>query len=148
VGPVADRAPDLILELAVPNNYSYTLLPSNLVPAQTLSRRLSPAEYMGGKGLGMNGTHRQHGILILQGPGVRAGAQGSAEVQDVLPTLFHLIHQAIPAHVDGRVLEDLVEAPVTVPRRAMPYTVPSQHRLGTKATQHLQRRLEALGYLG
>lgn len=148
VGPVADRAPDLILELALPDNYSYTLLPSNRVPAQTLSRRLSPEEYMGGKGLGMNGTHRQHGILILQGPGVRAGAQGSAEVQDVLPTLFHLIHQAIPAHVDGRVLEDLVETPVTATRRAMPYTVPSQHRLGAKAAQHLQHRLEALGYLG
>jgi hypothetical protein len=126
-GPGGACGPDLVLELTLEDGYSRTLLPSARVPAGTTWRRLAPHEFHGGKGLGMAGSHRQHGVLVLHGPGIRGGVELPAAapldlrdddpargpcMADVAPTLLHLLGETIPPHVEGRVLAAAVrEAP-------------------------------------
>ncbi len=143
-----DRAPggpDLVLTLALRSGYSMTLLPSARVPAGTTWRRLRHDELVGGKGLGTNGSHRQHGVLILAGLGVRPGTRTAANVADVLPTVFALLGEPIPGHVDGNVLVEAV-GPIGRWTEAAP-AVGSVHPLGAAAERELERRLRGLGYL-
>jgi len=64
-GDYVTNAPDIVLELELENGYSHTCLRSRGGPA---FRRITPAEHVGGKEHGMNGTHRPDGTLILSEP--------------------------------------------------------------------------------
>ncbi|MEC9388968.1 MAG: alkaline phosphatase family protein [Myxococcota bacterium] len=140
-------SPDIVIELNERDGYTYTLLPSARVPKGTTWRRLSPAEYAGGKGLGMNGTHRQYGVLALWGEGVRAGATVDAGMADVVPTLLHLMGEAIPAHMDGSVIMDaLMGSEQPVASEAMAQATPPKTASEAEADA-LRSRLERLGYL-
>jgi predicted AlkP superfamily phosphohydrolase/phosphomutase len=150
-GGAADGAPDLVLELALRDGYSTTLLPSGRVSAGTTWRRLTPAEYVGGKGLGMNGSHRQHGVLILHGPAFRAGATVQADMHDVLPTLLEAMGEEVPGHLEGRVIEDALVARMSSPARSSGASAParpsSARPLDAREADAVRRRLERLGYL-
>jgi hypothetical protein len=63
------------------------------------------------------GMHDQAGVLILAGPGVRAGADvGECSTLDIAPTLLHLMGLPVPPHMTGRVLtEALAAAPEAAP---------------------------------
>jgi len=147
-GPCVNDSPELIIELALRDNYTYTLLPSaRAEPGQTW-RTMSPEEYPGGKGLGMNGTHRQHGVLALWGRGVKAGAEVSAGMPDIAPTLLHLMGEAVPGHMDGEVLTEAFagqsEVLHTEPAAA-PSTAPTSAT--AEEAEAIRKRLERLGYL-
>jgi predicted AlkP superfamily phosphohydrolase/phosphomutase len=146
-GPCVKDSPEIIIDLELRDGYSYTLLPSARVPKGTTWRILEPHEYPGGKGLGMNGTHRQHGVLALWGEGVAAGVQVDAGMPDIAPTLLHLMGEAIPDHMDGRVLSEALRAnhsPVVTPS----VTVPRSPASATDAeSAAIRERLERLGYL-
>jgi len=65
-GPFVERAPDVVIELALDEGYGLSLVPTpwrarEPVPAV---RTLRPEEWGGGRGRGMNGTHRRDGIWI------------------------------------------------------------------------------------
>src|SRR5579875_3585866 len=145
-GPCVDRAPDLLLELAEPGGYRPSCLPSG-GPGPAL-RRLAPAERGGGKGAGMNGSHRRDGLVVLAGAGVRAaGELPAAEITDVLPTLLALAGLPVPADLDGRPLaaalarRPRVGAPAGIPASAPPTP------LDRTAEREIAARLAALGYL-
>lgn len=142
----APGAPDLVLTLALTPGGSYTLLPSARVAPGVLWRRLTPAEHAGGKGLGMNGAHRQHGVLVLNGPPFRPG-QVEAGVADIAPTLLAAMGQPIPAHMQGRVLDVYRDGRVAAySEGASPAASPAPaSRAGDDDA--LRRRLERLGYL-
>lgn len=133
-GPMVERAPDIILELALENGYSHTPLRARGGPS---FRRLAPSEYLGGKERGMNGTHRDPGVLFLSEP---ASIQG-AGLQDIAPTV--LAAMAVPAPpMEGRaLLGDLPGAgatPSNFTAQPSPYT-PEEEAL-------IEERLRALGY--
>jgi hypothetical protein len=74
-GPHGDRAPDIVVELALDAGYGLSLVPTPWsqgggqgVGIPSL-RRLTPSEHAGGRGRGMNGTHRNVGVFIASGPG-------------------------------------------------------------------------------
>jgi predicted AlkP superfamily phosphohydrolase/phosphomutase len=146
-GECVPSAPDLVLELALRDGYSVTLLPSvRAAPGQTW-RRLTRAEHVGGKGLGMNGSHRQHGVLVLAGDGVRPGVTTNADIVDPMPTLLHLLGEPIPAHVDGRVLTEVL-TDSRAPTRSRSERVAAPTRpLDRGEAAELRQRLEKLGYL-
>ena len=87
-GEATERSPELILTLNEREGYTYTLLSSSAVQKGRLWRKLEPHEYVGGKGLGMNGSHRQHGVLCFYGKGVQR-EETHANMEDITPTLLH-----------------------------------------------------------
>jgi len=140
-------SPDIIVDLNERDGYTYTLLPSARVPRGTTWRRLEPHEYPGGKGLGMNGTHRQHGILALWGEGVQSGVEVEAGMADVVPTLLHLMGEAIPSHMDGEVLLDALSTGSQPVQADIAIEPQSPHSATDEEADALRARLERLGYL-
>jgi predicted AlkP superfamily phosphohydrolase/phosphomutase len=74
-GPHTDRAPDIVVELALDGGYGLSLVPTPWsqggdqgagIPSL---RVLGADEAAGGRGRGMNGTHRNNGVWIAVGPG-------------------------------------------------------------------------------
>jgi hypothetical protein len=53
------------------------------------------------------GYHEQAGVLIMAGPGIRAGADlGECSTLDLAPTLLSVMRLPIPGHMSGRVLDE------------------------------------------
>jgi predicted AlkP superfamily phosphohydrolase/phosphomutase len=146
-GDAVEWSPDLVLELHEVEGYTYTLLPSARVPKGCTWRKIEKEEHAGGKGKGMNGSHRQHGVLVLWGAGVRSGARIDAGMADCLPTLFALMGHPLPDWWEGRVLRKAVESVPVLWTEAERPEVASQAPLGTVAAAEVQARLESLGYL-
>jgi hypothetical protein len=102
-----------------------------------------------------SGMHRDDGMLILNGPGVRQSAvvEGAA-IYDIAPTLLHTLDLPVPADMDGRVLSNAfedayVEAfPVIT---SDPSTATGAEAFGgytEEGEKEIMERLEGLGYLG
>lgn len=143
--PGAD-GPDLVLELALRDGASPVVLPSTRVPAGVTARRLGPEEHLGGKGRGTNGAHRPEGVLVLHGPAFRAGVEVGAGVADVLPTLFHAAGEAIPAHVEGRVLAEALRRAAPERRVEVPVPAPAPVPHRPADAHRIAERLARLGY--
>ena len=149
-GPCVAYAPDLVLDLAIPDGYTRTVLPSARVAAGVTSRKLGADELGGAKGSGMNGSHRRDGTLILWGKGIAADRRVEADIVDPLPTLFAAMGEKIPDHVDGRVLKDAFVEPVRATWTAGAGGSrgdEAERALGAGETAAVRRRLAALGYL-
>jgi len=80
-GDHIERAPDIVVELALEDGYSHSCLRAR---GGEPFRRLEPHEYPGGKERGMNGNHRDTGIFMWSDP---IEAQ-STSLLDVTPTIF------------------------------------------------------------
>lgn len=146
-GPHVVRSPDLVLELTEPADTTWTLLPSARSRPGKTWRRLRPDEHVGGKGLGMNGTHRTHGVWIQWGRGAAPGARVDLGVADVLPTMFAPLGHAIPDHCDGRVRQDAYAQPVRPTWSFFDGALPDDTELSAADAREVGRRLESLGYL-
>jgi predicted AlkP superfamily phosphohydrolase/phosphomutase len=134
-GPHADDAPDVILEL----DPSYEFGPGTVAPENRLKRS--------------SATHRQDGILVVSGPGVRAGADlGRASLLDVPPLLMWGLGLDVPAVMDGRVPTEafdpdlLVEHPVRIGGTDADTAAASAVYTADEEEQ-LAAHLEELGYL-
>jgi len=150
-GGCVDGAPDLLLEPALENGYSYVWLPSTGDERASL-RPLAPVEYVAGKGGGMNGSHRADGLWALAGPAVPRGMRAAASITDVAPTVLHLAGLPVPSWMDGRVIPGVAGEIVTAaaesgntPTLATFTGEPSARTAGEE--DELWRRLVALGYL-
>lgn len=146
-GGALEDAPDLVLELDLPDGHSYTLLPSARARRGQTWRRLEAHEHVGGKGLGMNGSHRQHGVMVLWGRDIAAGRTVEAGMADPMPTLFAAMGQAIPDHVDGRVLQAAFTRPIRPTWTLYGGELPEATSLRGADAEEVRRRLVSLGYL-
>ena len=63
-GPFTDRAPDVVVELALDRGYGTSLVATPWELDRGSVHELRDDELAGGRGRGMNGTHRQNGIFI------------------------------------------------------------------------------------
>ncbi|MBX3178878.1 MAG: alkaline phosphatase family protein [Candidatus Hydrogenedentes bacterium] len=132
-GPEIDRAPDIVLELALEDGYSHSCLRS--APGGPAFRRIRPEEAIGGKERGMNGTHRDPGVLLLSSP----VAAKSASLADIAPTVLSVLGASCPP-LDGRPLIGAAAAgdAAARPAWAAPYTPEEEAIIAT--------RMRALGY--
>lgn len=146
-GPYVERFPDLVVEADVPDVFR----PRGDYRGSDAVRILSREELAA---LKTSGTHRMEGILVACGPGVRAGVhvQG-ASLQDLAPTILHLLGEPVPAHLDGRVLTELLDpswlaaSPVRREAGGPGEGGPGQDYTEEEARQ-VEERLAGLGYLG
>jgi predicted AlkP superfamily phosphohydrolase/phosphomutase len=63
-GPFVDRAPDIVVELALDHGYSLSLVQTPWARQPSSVQELGADELAGGRGRGMNGTHRPDGTWI------------------------------------------------------------------------------------
>ena len=141
-GPETSAAPDVLVELALADGYSQVCLPTT-PSVRTSVRRLRPDEFVGGKGGGMNGSHRAEGIWVLTGAGITPGPRRDADIVDVAPTVLHLAGLPVGDWMDGTLLPGVSGVPNVA--AAAEWTVPPPAQ---DAEGEVWRRLAALGYLG
>ena len=93
-GPHVDQAPDLILRPKEPSDIFFGLADFGHRDTVSTVYRYS-------------GMHRDYGMLIMNGPACAAGQQiEGAAIQDIAPTVLHIMGLPVPTDMDGRVLED------------------------------------------
>ena len=125
-GPLRDRAPDVVIELGLDAGYGLSLVQTPWTTPSAPLRELSDDELGGGRGRGMNGTHRPEGIWIADGPGM---GDAPTHLERVAPRLLDAVGVAWqPPEGDGS------DAPPTPD-----YTPEEEARV--------ESRLRALGYL-
>lgn len=137
-GPEVHRAPDIIIELALEQGYSHSCLRGR---GGASFRRLRPEEYPGGKERGMNGNHRDPGVLFLSEP----TAHTTASLLDVTPTILSVLG------VPGPEMEGTTLLAASSP------SPPSEETVGVRGTSGIvdytpeqarliEERMRALGY--
>lgn len=142
-GPYTDLAPDVIMILDTDYVGDRSLLTQSYFSA------------MAAAGRQWTGTHRFDGVLIANGPGIRPGQRVSpAMMEDVAPTLMHLLGLPIPRVMDGRIVEEML---TTSYRAAHPvrYTAGEDESYGDQSAvwqeedeqEQVVERLRSLGYL-
>jgi predicted AlkP superfamily phosphohydrolase/phosphomutase len=141
-GPHLDRAPDLILRPKEPSDIFFGL-------ADFGHRATVATVYR------YSGMHRDHGMLIMNGPGVRQGSSiEGAAIQDIAPSILHTMALPVPADMDGRVLEEAfadgyMEAfPLKLAEPSMPLEASAGSGYTEEGEKEILERLEGLGYLG
>lgn len=59
---------------------------------------------------GETATHRMDGVLLASGPNIRQGQRiPLSQIGAVAPTILYLLDARIPSHMDGRVIQDVIE---------------------------------------
>ena len=106
---------------------------------------------------GISGTHRMNGIFLAYGGAIRPGTQtADAQLVDLAPTILHLMGETAPAHMDGRVLTEVLRPDFQPARRSAPTSasvmptgaLAGQGGLSPEEQKVLAERLRSLGYVG
>jgi predicted AlkP superfamily phosphohydrolase/phosphomutase len=136
-GPHARRGPDLHI---VMDGYRTIAFPLFATDSKIVTRQIR----------GDSGCHRKHGIFIARGPEVEAGKQvDDARIQDLAPTILHLMGLPVLDDMDGRVLAEALTTSRPVERRSAGLADEgSDAELSAEETAEVEDRLRALGYLG
>jgi predicted AlkP superfamily phosphohydrolase/phosphomutase len=100
-----------------------------------------------------SGMHRDHGVFVAAGPGLRANENVvGARIIDLAPTFLHWLGIDVPADMDGRVMDDLLldEERAENPVRFTDASIEEDR--GTRTftpdeEQEIMQRLRDLGYL-
>ena len=141
-GPRLDQAPDLILRPTEPTDIFFGL--ADFGHRETVARVYR-----------YSGMHRDEGMLIMNGPGVRPGAwiEGSS-ITDIAPTVLHTMGLPVPSDMDGRVLggafadEYLDAFPVTKVEAVPEGDICAATAYTDEGEKEIVERLKGLGYMG
>jgi predicted AlkP superfamily phosphohydrolase/phosphomutase len=141
-GPYLDQAPDLILRPNEPSDIFFGL-------ADFGHRATVSPVYR------YSGMHRDHGMLIMSGPGIRQGDEiEGAAILDIAPTVLHVMGLPVPSDMDGRVIEDAFKDGYmeAFPLRFIEPTAEGMTKDGVGYTEEgeeeILERLRGLGYMG
>ena len=130
-----------------------------LIPGYGLADGVGPNGHLIGprrRHLKQQGVHRDEGILLLSGPGVRSERGPQQQLIDVTATLLYMLKVPIPATMESHVITDAFE-PTLVEQHAPVYgqTPSGEAKKAASATQELSpedqeqlmARLRGLGYI-
>jgi len=107
--------------------------------------------------LGYSGNHRENGVFIARGPGIKAGAELEAlTLYDVTPTLLYLLDLPLSSAMSGEMAQDIFEPSFLAARapkeiadygaRVLPPEVLEAVRLGSAGDKQYMDKLNELGY--
>ena len=140
-GPYLDRAPDLILRPRDERNIFFGLADfGSNITVDTVYR--------------YSGMHRDYGLLIMTGKGVKKGAAiEGAGIEDLAPTILYAMECPVPQDMDGRVLSEVFTEEfrnqVTLLQSEEGSSRELHETAYTKeAEEEIKDRLRGLGYLG
>jgi predicted AlkP superfamily phosphohydrolase/phosphomutase len=137
MGPFVDQAPDLILLLSEGYKATTTLSGKNII--EPLSRP--------------KGTHDIEGIFLAKGPTCKPNYNiTNISIQDLAPTILHLLKVPIPDDVDGAVKTEIfLEASEPAKRKPQYFKTTDERRKPTHLTkqeqEEIKERLRNLGYI-
>lgn len=130
-GPYVDWGPDLLI---VMQNYAYMTRDTYDVPrdiwfSQPMAYQKLPIKH--------SGNHRMEGIIYVVGDGVKEDhLLSGASVTDIAPTVLHLMGQAVPTYMEGRVLTGALTSEATQVRSHDGYRqeskAPTLHQMARK----------------
>jgi predicted AlkP superfamily phosphohydrolase/phosphomutase len=112
-----------------------------------------PPKEVQSRGFWWSGDHRQEGILVCTGPGIREGETlENASVYDFVPTVLHLAGLPVSEGLDGRVIEEACTAEFLAahPRKVEPARATDariQTDLDESEAEMVEEKLRSLGYL-
>jgi predicted AlkP superfamily phosphohydrolase/phosphomutase len=136
-GPYASKGPDLHLVL---DDYNMIACPLFATEGKIITSQIR----------GDSGCHRSEGIFLAQGPGIKSGVELPAnQIRDLAPTIMHLLGEAVPQIMDGRVLTEIYDDPQQVifdDQDQQAGIAPEQDYSLDEAAQ-VEDRLRGLGYL-
>ena len=102
------------------------------------------------------GSHQDavEAVIMAVGPDIRKGGKvEGANIYDLTPTLLHLLGEAVPQDMDGRVLKDILEEGAEASSREVEYR-PGEgfidreaHVMDKEETKEMEKSLRALGYI-
>ncbi len=97
----------------------------------------------------LEGTHRDEGILIMGGPGVRHGERVEANIVDIAPTALAALGLRVPVDMEGRVVsEAFVRDPIVEHEPPVKKVLEAHGEVySDRDRQILEKRLSELGYL-
>ena len=142
-GPYVERAPDLVVILALDAGYTYNVLPSG-GPGEVV-RRLRSDELLGRKGRSMPGSHRPFGLFVAAGPSIADVGRIDAKIADATATLLVRMGCRVPDEMCGRVLFEVLAETVTSAGVALPSADVAVPVIRDEAS--VAQRLRALGYI-
>ncbi len=135
-GPYAELGPDLHLEL---DHYAMIACPLFATEGRVMTSQIR----------GDSGCHRREGIFIAGGAGIRSGVElPEASILDLAPTIMHLLGEAVPRVMDGRVLVEALIDPA--PLRYVENDeagMAAEQGFDAAESQQIEERLRGLGYL-
>ncbi len=130
-GPKLDQAPDLVVEY------------KNMFGRAGSGQRMNP---------GLEGRHERQGVFLALGPHFGQNPPEDARIEDVAPTVLHVLGLPVPEDMDGRVLiealasEFVAERPVRLgPPALAERTADGDYSPEEKAD--VEAQLRALGYI-
>jgi predicted AlkP superfamily phosphohydrolase/phosphomutase len=95
----------------------------------------------------LSGVHEPEGLFLVAGPGVDGAGEAEVDIIDIAPTVLGLLGIGIPAHIEGKVRDDLVRLPsfATAP---VDVAGPGGARsaLSVDETAEIEAHLRTLGY--
>lgn len=137
-GPFTENGPDLHLII---DDYNMIAFPLFATDGKVITEQIR----------GDSGCHRREGIFIAQGPGIREGRKlAEANILDLAPTIMHLLGEAVPRIMDGRVLHEIFDEPSDVKyleEAADTVGLTDNQSLSHDEETQLEERLRSLGYL-
>ncbi len=141
-GPEIEKVPDLIVEF---DDYAW-LGKGNLTSrTETIWDEISVGP---NGGVPYVGSHRHEGIVVLSGPSCRVGVPLEASLEDIAPTVFHLLGEPVPGELEGRVLvEALCQAGLERTLGSSAYAPQVRTTYEGDAVDEVAERLRSLGYL-
>jgi predicted AlkP superfamily phosphohydrolase/phosphomutase len=142
-GAQLERIPDLVVEF---RDYRW-LGKGNLTErTDSIADRIG---VQGHPGASYVGSHRPDGIVVVAGPAARAGVELSAGIADIAPTALHLLGEAIPSALEGRVLTEALDRGLAPPAyvEAVELELGAPRAYDAAGAAEVEERLRSLGYL-
>jgi len=142
-GAHANDAPDIIFIMASDYCGVKGLLAQSLVSVKPKKLHL------------WNGTHRQRGVVIINGPNIITGKISPPQIYDLTPTILYLMNIAIPEDMDGRVIEEAIQSTylsqheikfVQQAPSAKGDSEAKKNEMSEEEMKKVRKQLESLGY--
>lgn len=93
-GPYLERAPDILFD-----GYDGRYVPFVARGFPTNAITAPPYE--------LSGSHRRDGLVVLKGPPFRRGVSlPDYRIEDLAPTILHILGYGVPSDMDGRVMKE------------------------------------------
>ena len=145
-GPELGKIPDLIFEFA---DYAWVGKGNLIKRTPTIWDTVKKAESGSETYVG---THRLEGIVGFTGPSAARSDIATANIADIAPTILHLLGEAVPLDMEGRVLEEIITPELLDARPpefadADAIAVGAVQDYASEDLDEIEGRLRSLGYI-